>query len=260
MFKFTRSKGTVMNKRVSVIILNKFNKLALSFLLLAILAITTACSGGGSSSPIAIVDNPLTGVFVDAPVEGLNYKTETMNGITDENGTFKYHVGETVTFMIGDLMLGSAPGSDIMTPIDLVPGAVDETDPTVTNICRLLQSLDWDGDLTNGIMITDTMRSEISGRMIDFTKDVSTFNDYDVQAFLDTMNMLGGFQNGENRGLMTPLDARYNFQQTLMNHMEYMHSINPSWTPPQPGNKMSGMSQDTSGSPVYGQDGGHKND
>jgi hypothetical protein len=93
MFKFTRSKGIVMNKRVSVTILNKYNKLALSFLLLATLATTTACSGGGSSSPVTSVDNPLTGVFVDAPVEGLNYKTETMNGITDENGTFKYHVG-----------------------------------------------------------------------------------------------------------------------------------------------------------------------
>jgi hypothetical protein len=42
-----------------------------------------------------------------------------MNGITDENGTFMYHEGETVAFMIGDLMLGSAPGSDIMTLIDL---------------------------------------------------------------------------------------------------------------------------------------------
>jgi hypothetical protein len=256
MFKITKYKGTVMNNRFNVTILNKYKKLALSFLLLATLATTTACSGGGSSSPAASVDNPLSGVFVDAPVEGLNYQTATMSGITDENGTFKYHEGETVTFMIGDLMLGSAPGSDIMTPIDLVPGAVDETDSTVTNICRLLQSLDWDGDLTNGIMITDTMRSEISGRMIDFTKDVFTFNDYDVQAFFDTMNTLGRFQNGENRGLMTPLDAQYNFQQTLMNNMEYMHSINPSWMPPQYANTMDGMPQNTSGSPIYNQGGG----
>ena len=130
--------GTAMNNRFSVTILNKYKKLTISFLLLATLVTTTACSGGGSSSSAASVDNPLTGVFVDAPVGGLNYQTATMSGITDENGTFKYHEGETVTFMIGDLMLGSAPGSDIMTPIDLVPGAVDETDPTVTNICRLL--------------------------------------------------------------------------------------------------------------------------
>jgi len=239
-----------MNKRFSVTILNKYRKTALSFLLLATLVTTTACSGGGSSSTAANVDasgstNILTGVFVDAPVEGLNYQTATMSGITDENGSFQYHEGETVIFMIGDLMLGSAPGNDIMTPIDLVPGAVDETDPTVTNICRLLQSIDWDGDPANGIMITDTMRSEISGRMIDFNKDVSAFNDYDVQAFFDTMNTLGGFQYGEHRALMTPLDAQYNFQQTLMNNMGYMHSINPSWTPTQSGGGMGGMSQGT---------------
>jgi len=258
MFKFTRYKGIVMNKRFNVTILNKYKRLALSFLLLATLATTTACSGGGSSSPAASVDNPgslLSGVFVDAPVEGLNYQTDTIkDGITDENGTFMYHEGETVTFMIGDLMLGSAPGNDIMTPIDLVPEAMDETDPTVINICRLLQSLDWDGDLSNGIMITKIMRDAISG-MIDFTQDVSTFNDDNfVQAFFITMNsMAGGFQNGENRALMTPLDAQYNFQQTLMNHMEYMYSINPSWTPPQSGNTMGGMSQDTSGSPLYNQ-------
>jgi len=84
MFKFTGYKGTVMNKRFSVSKLNKYKKLALSFLLLATLAATTACSGGGSSSLAASVDTPLTGVFVDAPVEGLNYQTETMNGITDD--------------------------------------------------------------------------------------------------------------------------------------------------------------------------------
>ena len=70
-----------------------------------------------------------------------------MSGITDGAGTFMYHEGESITFLVGDIMLGSAPGNFIMTPIDLVPGAVDETHPTVTNICRLLQSLDQDGNL-----------------------------------------------------------------------------------------------------------------
>ena len=239
-----------MNKTVNLTISNKYKKITFFFFLLTSLATITACSGGSSSTATGSDSlNLLSGVFLDAPVEGLNYQTATMNGITDENGTFMYHEGETVAFMIGDLMLGSAPGSDIMTPIDLVPGAVDETDPTVTNICRLLQSLDWDGDLTNGIMITDTMRSEISGRMIDFNKDPSEFNGYDVQAFFDTMNTLGGFQYGDYQELMTPLDAQYNFQQTLMNHMEYMYSINPSWTPPQSGNTMmNGMTQETAGS------------
>ena len=118
-----------------------------------------------------------------------------------------------------------------MTPIDLVPGAVDETDPTVTNICRLLQSIDWDGDLSNGIMITDRIRSEMSGRMIDFTKDTDTFYDYDVQAFFDTMYTLGGFHDGSYRRLQTSEQAQDHFRQTLMGHMDYMDSINPLSSP-----------------------------
>ena len=121
-------------------------------------------------------------------------------------------------------MLGSALGKHIMTPIDLVPEAVDETHPTVTNICRLLQSLDWDGDLTNGIMITDAMHTEISGRMIDFTKSVDEFFDYDVEAFFNTMHMLGVFSDEGDRGFRSPIDARSHFRQTLMDNMDNMHN------------------------------------
>ena len=252
MSEITKHKGMPMNTTFRVTILHKYKKAMFSFFLLASLTTITACSGGSSSTASGVDNtgnsNILTGVFLDAPVGGLNYQTATMSGITDENGTFMYHDGETVAFKVGDLMLGSAPGSEIMTPIDLVPGAVDETDPTVTNICRLLQSLDWDGDLTNGIMITDTMRSEISGRMIDFNKDTSAFNDYDMQAFFDTMNTLGGFQYGEYRELMTPLEAQNNFKETLMNNMGYMHSVNPAWDPTQSGSGMNGMPQGASNS------------
>ena len=139
-----------------------------------------------------------------------------------------YHDGETVTFFIGNLMLGVAPGKQIMTPIDMVPEAVDETHPTVTNISRLLQSIDWDGDPQNGIMITDAIRSEMSGRMIDFTKSMDEFDDYDVEAFFNTMHILGAFIGGENRGLRTPVEAQNHFRQTLMDRMGDMHSNDSS--------------------------------
>jgi len=97
----------------------------LAILLLFCLATITACADD-SSNPDA-----LTGVFLDSPVGGLNYQTATMSGITDENGTFMYHEGEIVTFLIGDVMLGSAPGNNIMTPVDLVPEAIDELMPSL---------------------------------------------------------------------------------------------------------------------------------
>jgi para-nitrobenzyl esterase len=48
--------------------------------------------------------------FYDSPVAGLEYKTQTASGITNEKGKFKYYPGETVTFSIGGLVLGSARG------------------------------------------------------------------------------------------------------------------------------------------------------
>lgn len=208
------------NKKLTFL---KYRFSILWILLLFCIAAITACSSGSSLTEAGVDDssnaNALTGIFLDSPVEGLNYQTVTMSGITDNAGTFMYHEGETITFFIGDVMLGSATGKQIMTPIDLVPEAVNEMHPTVTNICRLLQSLDWDGDLTNGIMITEAMRTELSGRMIDFTKSPEEFVDYDIEAFFDTMHTLGAFSDGGYRELHTPADAQNHFRHTLMDNM-----------------------------------------
>jgi len=212
-----------MNLIWLITIKNNCKKSVVLFFLLVGMTAITACSGGSSSTATGAdgsgSPNLLTGVFLDAPVAGLNYQTATMSGSTDVDGTFMYHEGESVTFSIGDVMLGSAPGDHIMTPIDLVPGAVDETDPTVTNICRLLQSLDQDGNLENGIMITELMQSEMTGRMIDITLGVGEFQDYDMEALFNSLNMQGAFSDGKNRVLRTPMQAQSHFRQMLMDNM-----------------------------------------
>ncbi len=206
----------------------------LLILLMFFLTAITACSSGSSSSSATGEGNnstnstAFTGVFLDSPVEGLHYQTGTMSGLTDEHGTFRFHEGETVTFMIGNYMLGSAPGNNIMTPIDLVQGANDDTHPTVTNISRLLQSLDWDGDPSNGIMITEVMHSEMTDRMIDITQGTDEFEDYDMEALFNSLNMLGAFSNGEHRGLRSPLEAQEHFRQTLMDDMHFGNSSSGS--------------------------------
>ena len=239
-----------MNLTWCITLLGKYKKIAFLFIILAGITTITACSSG-SSSTVTSADgegnaNFLTGVFLDSPVEGLHYQTGTLSGFTDEHGTFMYHEGETVTFMIGNYQLGTAPGSHIMTPIDLVPGAVDELHPTVTNMIRLLQSLDHDGNLENGITITELMHAEMTDRMIDIHKGIHEFEDYDMEALFNSLNMLGAFSNGDNRYLMTPVEAQNHFRQTLMGHMEYMNSINPSWSPAHSGigmNEISRMNQ-----------------
>lgn len=103
------------------------------------------------------------GVFCISPVVGLNYQTLTQSGTTNENGEFLYITGETVTFSIGDLVLGSAPGAPEITPADLsfeVAGNIKRiTNRKVTNIARLLLSLNPSDDIEKRITITDTIRS-----------------------------------------------------------------------------------------------------
>ena len=137
------------------------------FSLLFVAALTACGSGGdGGSAPAAgapPAPPPATpaaqqGIFVDSAVQGLGFTSGTFTGRTDANGRFDYRAGETVTFTLGRSTLGSAPGSDVITPLS-VAGTGDETDQRVTNIARLLQSLDADGNPENGIVLDDAVQS-----------------------------------------------------------------------------------------------------
>lgn len=103
---------------------------------------------GGSSSDDDDDDNAgliiviRDGFFVDAPVEGLHYTSGVLSGFTGAGGEFRYQSDSTVSFTIGDIVLGEATrGAAVITPFDLVPDSDIDT-PAVINIARLLLSLD----------------------------------------------------------------------------------------------------------------------
>jgi hypothetical protein len=82
------------------------------------------------------------GTLVDAPVEGVRYESGSLAGLTGSHGEFRYEVGNTVRFSIGDIALGRpVTGKALVTPMDLVENGTADT-PAVINIARLLQSLD----------------------------------------------------------------------------------------------------------------------
>jgi hypothetical protein len=140
-----------------------------SALVLCIVFLLTACGGGGSNKVDPGVDEQI-GQFIDSAVEGMQYVTSSgISGVTDIDGSFRYVLGDTVTFYIGDIEIGQAAGGTILTPVSLVSGATDETDTTVVNIGRFLQSLDEDNDPTNGITITAAVASAASGQSLDFS-------------------------------------------------------------------------------------------
>lgn len=118
----------------------KNRSLSLSLITVAILS---ACGGGTAVS---------TGIFVDAPVEGLSYSTGSITGTTDASGRFSYTPGVNVTFALGGIAFPPVAGAAMVTPVDLV-GGTGAQDPAAVAIARLLQSADADGNPSNGIQL-----------------------------------------------------------------------------------------------------------
>lgn len=158
--------------------------LALSMALLA------ACGGGGGSDddapPVETSEDRLTGQFLDSPVEGLRYQTGGRTGETNANGEFEYVAGHTVSFFIGDVLLGSVIGRDIVTPIDLVPEGSGSRHPKVVNMIRLLQTLDDNGNPDDGIVLSDEVNASFEGASIDLDQAALVFSqDGDLQYALE---------------------------------------------------------------------------
>ncbi len=135
-------------RRTSKILLSRGFLSRTSILAFAFAAILTqgfiSCSsndGDGGTTPGTVT---ATGVFLDCEVEGLTYQSgNNPPAQTDENGTFTYTPGETLSFSVGGVQLGTlVDGAPVCTPFDFV---IPE------NIARFLQSLDADGDPSNGI-------------------------------------------------------------------------------------------------------------
>jgi hypothetical protein len=183
---------------------------------MAILVITLSACGGGSSDNNPPQNNQpelSQGVFLDSAVEGISYSSGAISGITNAEGKFEYEVDGTITFSIGSVTLGSALAADIITPLELVSDAADETDAQVVNMLRFLQTLDNDANLDNGIQITRAMQDLIIDAIIDFDQSIEDFgNDGSVQTLISTLTSAS---DAGARILISAEEALLHFQETL---------------------------------------------
>lgn len=145
--------------------------------LFAAVAALAACGGGNDDTEPAAGPAPApapapapspspnaTGRFIDSEVSGLDYVCGGVTGTTTNLGEFQYVTGQTCTFSIGGITLGTGTGAALMYPVSLVPGAQPGVDnDAVSDIARLLISLDDDGNPDNGIVITPAVRSALAG-------------------------------------------------------------------------------------------------
>lgn len=174
-------------------------------------AFAAACGADDDLAPPS--PSPSTGRYGELPVAGLDVDTASTGAArTDATGGFRHAPGETVRFSIGSLALGSAKGAPSLTTLDITPGAAAATDRQVVNRLVLLQTLDADGDLNNGIQITDTIRSGVS------TRAAGVNFDQDAAAFRTSLGpLLAALEAG---GAFTDLDPRARTARTAVAALE----------------------------------------
>lgn len=145
-------------------------------------AVLSACGGDTAL-------NLQTGQFVDDPVSGLSYSctngTQTNSGITNDLGQFSYQPGQTCTFKVGKVTLGTLsniPSDGKVTPQD-VAGVTRSatTAPSALAIAQFLQSLN-DGSASGKIVIPVAMQTLMdSAAPVTLVSSTGTISSADLQ-------------------------------------------------------------------------------
>ena len=127
-----------------------------SALAIAVALALTACgsSDSGDSSGVTTA----SGQFKDSNTTGISYVSGGQSGVTDTDGGFTYEVGQTTTFSIGGVTLGTTDGKSVITPIDLISGGTSSS-AEVQNIVRFLMMLDDNGNPSDGINISSAVQN-----------------------------------------------------------------------------------------------------
>lgn len=139
-------------------------------------AVVLAACGGNDTLDQKVVPTPVSAVFLDAAVEGLEYAANgAAKQSTSASGGFTCLSGETVAFSAGGINLGSGTCNPIMTPLTLA-NSDKIRDDKVVNRLLALQLLDTDNDPANGIQISSAVKTALAAQTLDFGLPPATFN------------------------------------------------------------------------------------
>ncbi len=151
--------------------MKKQKKYALLSLSVATIVSLTGCGGGSGDSSNPQSSATGTGYYVDSAVAGVSYTCGSQTGVTDENGKFVFEKGKNCTFSVAGIPLRSVPADDLADNAKIV-----ETD---VKVAKFLQSIDTDGNLTNGIQITDKVIDVLTKALKD--NNITSVQDVDTQ-------------------------------------------------------------------------------
>ena len=147
----------------------KFSRMLLGLTLIAL--IFSACDDSRlplTKSEINQSEN-IVGKLIDSAVQGAEYRCGSKTAVTDENGTFSCTT-LPVSFYIGAIELGkitTLPSDKQVFPQDIMDVNRSDVNHTeVVKLALLLQSLDNDGNASNGIVLEPALKDTFVDRVV----------------------------------------------------------------------------------------------
>ncbi|MCP4324377.1 MAG: DUF5011 domain-containing protein [Alteromonadales bacterium] len=190
----------------------------------------------------------IAGTLNNYGIAGLTYTTASQSGITDSAGSFFYKSGESITFSLGDTIIGDTVlAKESMTVFDLVEGAelfstyaqvkyvIDTLSSTsakrlafnkLNNILSFLQTLDSDTDPTNGINIQSGVGALFTDVQIDFEQNLFYFDtDKQLRIITHQASALGLLDSADIAVMGHALESYYQ-----EHNIEHKMSYRISWS------------------------------
>ncbi|WP_304545548.1 multiheme c-type cytochrome [Sulfurimonas microaerophilic] len=114
----------------------------------------SGCGSDSDTSSVTSTTPSLTGYYLDSAVAGVDYNTSGgYQGYTGSDGSFKFNAGDSVSLRLGDITLRNISSANLTNGKKII-----ETDDAVITF---LQSIDDDGNATNGISVTSQTRTAV---------------------------------------------------------------------------------------------------
>ena len=151
------------------------------------------CGSGSTDTTTSSADtttvSSATGYVVDAAVQNMDYdcvSDNDMNKVTGTDGAFTCKNMDQVRFRIGEMVLGeihALPQDKYVFPQDILGTARNNiTDTKVTAMAQLLQSLDENNDLNDGIQIAENTKDLLA-------EGGTTFNPEDMDQYMESISI-----------------------------------------------------------------------
>ncbi len=180
----------------------------------AVMGVVLSCTGVSAEAATTKASPLLKGAITGTKIANARYVTRdaqgkiSVSGFTTSAGGFSYRNGDTISFYVGDVLLGKTKAKSAVPTSLLITEAKNAA--ALANLLRFLQTIDSDLNPFNGIQISSNTHYAAADVKVNFD---SAMNSFAVQSSLQKVLALAT----NSPTLPEAVDVLTNFRMSLLN-------------------------------------------